>query len=383
MARGNEARPIVIKRVKKVAAGHHGGAWKVAYADFVTAMMAFFLLLWLLNATTEEQKKGISNFFAPNNVSDSRSGAGGVMGGRTFAEGAMPSMGGTPAVFLSVPPNPTEADREAEENSDAFDGSGENEEDDFEDEVMRSAAERSPEDAERRTRLRDDGSDRRDSRHRAQDMKIDATDPKDLARAAALEERRQFEAAAQELKQALETTPELKDFKQSLMIDQTSEGLRIQIVDQEKVAMFPLGGSQMYPQARELLRKVVLAVDRLPHKISVMGHTDAAQFVNDRGYSNWELSADRANASRRALVELGLPVERIARVGGLADMDPLVPAEPLSPRNRRISITLLRQMPQTAAVPNVPAGTEPTRQASAAGAAAPQGAGDQPATAVP
>src|SRR3546814_10661028 len=101
----------------------------------------------------------------------------------------------------------------------------------------------------------------------------------------------------------------------------------------------------MYPQARELLRKVVLTVDRLPHRISVVGHTDSAPFANDRGYSNWELSADRANASRRALVELGLPAERIVRVGGRAEIEPLVPEDPLSPRNRRISITLLRRMP--------------------------------------
>src|SRR3546814_5552366 len=109
--------------------------------------------------------------------------------------------------------------------------------------------------------------------------------------------------------------------------------------------MFPRGSSQMYPQARELLRKVVLTVDRLPHRISVVGHTDSAPFANDRGYSNWELSADRANASRRALVELGLPAERIVRVGGRAEIEPLVPEDPLSPRNRRISITPLRRMP--------------------------------------
>ena len=363
MAKGNDGATIVIKRVKKVAGGHHGGAWKVAYADFVTAMMAFFLLLWLLNATTEQQRQGISNYFAPTNVSDSRSGAGGVMGGKTMSEGAMASTGGPPVVFSDIPPDPmvAERDREGEEGGDvetAGDYEGESDKDGTYNSEERESG---PHDGRAegdhgKNRRFDDGSDSQDTRSRARDMKVDEMDPKAAARAAALAEKQQFEQAVQELRQAIETTPELKDFKQSLIIDQTSEGLRIQIADQEKVAMFPLGGSQMYPQARELLAKIVLAVSKLPHKISVVGHTDSAPFASGRTYGNWELSADRANASRRALVELGLPAARIARVAGLAETDPLVPDDPASARNRRISITLLRQVQnQQAAVPVAPA----------------------------
>jgi chemotaxis protein MotB len=171
------------------------------------------------------------------------------------------------------------------------------------------------------------------------------------------------------------------------VIDQTSEGLRIQIADQEKVAMFPLGGSQMYPQARELLAKIVLAIGNLPHKISVVGHTDSAPFASGRTYGNWELSADRANASRRALVELGLPASRIARVGGLAETDPLVPEDPLSARNRRICITLLRQIPrQAATVPAngyVPSRTDSPPPGETRREAAVQAAPGRPGVAVP
>lgn len=361
MAKDNGGATIVIKRVKKVAGGHHGGAWKVAYADFVTAMMAFFLLLWLLNATTEQQRQGISNYFAPTNVSDSRSGAGGVMGGKTMSEGAMASVGGPPVVFSDIPPDPMVAEREGEESGDremAGEFDGESDRDGSYNSEDRDAGSQDSESDrdDRRQRRFDDGSDSQDTRSRARDMKVDEMDPKAAARAAALAEKQQFEKAVEELRQAIETTPELKDFKQSLIIDQTAEGLRIQIADQDKVAMFPLGGSQMYPQARELLGKIVLAVSKLPHKISVVGHTDSAPFASGRTYGNWELSADRANASRRALVELGLPGARIARVAGLADTDPLVPTDPAAARNRRISITLLRQIQsRQAAVPVAPA----------------------------
>src|SRR3546814_12116117 len=137
---------------------------------------------------------------------------------------------------------------------------------------------------DRRLRRKDDGTDARDGRRRVKDMQIDTDDPQAIARAAALAERQQFEQAVQELRQALETTPELEDFKQRLVVDQTSEGLRIPFVDQDKVAMFPRGSSQLYPQALELPRQVALTVDRLPHSISFVDPTDSHPFPNDRDY---------------------------------------------------------------------------------------------------
>ena len=312
---GSNLPPIIVKRVRKSGGQpHHGGAWKVAYADFVTAMMAFFLLLWLLNATTEEQRTAISNYFAPASLSETKSGAGGILGGRSFDEGAMPAPGGTPGLVFALPPPP------AEEMEEAEDAEG------------RPAGEAA----------RDPDAAQAPAAERA---KIDPNDRSSLARAAAMQERLQFEQAAAQLRQAMQETPELQQLAASLMIDQTSEGLRIQIVDQDRVEMFPRGSSVMHPHTRALLQKVVTAVQSLPHQIAVAGYTDATPYASDKGYSNWELSTDRANASRRALVELGLDYRRITRVVGRADTDLLVPEHPASPRNRRISITLLRQAP--------------------------------------
>ena len=309
---GSNLPPIIVKRVRKSGGQpHHGGAWKVAYADFVTAMMAFFLLLWLLNATTEEQRTAISNYFAPASVSETKSGAGGLLDGRSLDEGPMAAPGGPPGLVFALPPPPAEAVEEAE-------GPGA-------DEAMRDADD-----------ARNPASER---------AKIDPNDKAALAKAAAMQERLQFEQAAAQLRQAMQETPELQQLAASLMVDQTSEGLRIQIVDQDRVEMFPRGSSVMHPHTRALLQKVVTAVQSLPHQIAVAGYTDATPYASDKGYSNWELSTDRANASRRALVELGLDYRRITRVVGRADTDLLVPEHPASPRNRRISITLLRQAP--------------------------------------
>lgn len=298
MAEENGAAPI-IKRVRKVSGhAHHGGAWKVAYADFVTAMMAFFLLLWLLNATTDEQKRGISNYFAPSSVSDNNSGGGGVLGGTTLtAEGAMPSASGSPAILIGPqPPGFAEADAEAETRAD-----------------------------------------------RSQERQAEQLDDQELREAAARAEQQEFERTAVALREAIASSPELEELKNSLIVEQTPEGLRIQMVDQTDFAMFPIGSSRMDPRARVLLQKIAEAIARLPNSIAVSGHTDATPYATDRGYSNWELSSDRANASRRVLVELGIDESRITRVVGRADTDPLVPENALSPRNRRISITLLRR----------------------------------------
>ena len=304
---GSNLPPVIIKRVvKKGGGGHHGGAWKVAYADFVTAMMAFFLLLWLLNATTEDQKQAISNYFAPTTISNSKNGAGGMFGGRTFSDGALPYNGGAPGVAaLLAPPQET--------------GTPDEEEDTPGKPTTGNA-----------------------------DKKLDLADRESVRKAAALEERQQFEQAAAALRQAIQETPDLKPLAASLVIDQTSEGLRIQIVDQERLEMFSRGSAQMHAHTRALMQKVVAAVRGLPHQVAVTGYTDATPYASDKGYSNWELSADRANSSRRALVELGLATSRITRVVGRADTDLLVPNEPTSSRNRRISITLLRKAPASA-----------------------------------
>lgn len=290
MAKDDEKRPIIIiKRVKKGGDGHHGGAWKVAYADFVTAMMAFFLLLWLLNVTTDEQKTMISSYFAPADprVATTTSGAGGVMGGTTMSpEGAMTSEL-TPVVAEDDEPVPSVG-------KDAFDES------------------------------------ERDSA-----AQLDRADEN------------AFAATEEKIRQALESTPELQALKDNLLIDMTPEGLRIQIVDQDGKPMFASGSAQPLPPAVRLLQLVGSSVRALPNQLSVRGHTDSTPYGNNAAYTNWELSSDRALASRRVLLagDIGgrLPADRIENVQGKAEREPLDAKNPTAAINRRISIILLKQ----------------------------------------
>ncbi|MDA8231229.1 MAG: OmpA family protein [Magnetospirillum sp.] len=302
---------IIIKRVKKVAGGHHGGAWKVAYADFVTAMMAFFLLLWLLNAVTEEQLTGISNYFAPTMASKSESGAGGILGGQVIGEGAEQSNTSSPSLVQHLPPTSI--------------GPG------------------------------------------GEDLTAPATEPldglgeKEFKEKMAEREQQRFDKATEMLQKAVSGIPELKPFQGSMLVDNTPEGLRIQLTDQEGLAMFPSGSSAMYGHTRALLTLVARIVNQMPNQISISGYTDAVPFRDPSGYTNWELSSDRALASRRVLVGAGVAESRIDRVVGKADTDPLVKDDPDSPRNRRISIILLRDAdlkpPPVLPPPAAPPGT--------------------------
>jgi chemotaxis protein MotB len=314
--KGEGEKPIlIIKKKGHGDHGHHGGAWKVAYADFVTAMMAFFLLLWLLNVTTEEQRLGIANYFMPDSVSRSQSGGGGVLGGVTISPGEMEKKAA--GLVLAIPRAPDASEAETAQD---VDGEG-----------------KPPE--------------RRDPRDPA-DRVLDASKDKDkdgdiserrLKEQLARQEEESFRKAEFELKQAIEDIPDLKQLAENLIVDRTPEGLRIQIVDQGKYSMFPLGSAAPMEHTRKLMNAVARIVQRLPNRISVTGHTDALQFQNNsRNYGNWELSADRANSSRRMLLEAGLPTERISRVIGKAEQEPLFAENPNDPRNRRISIVLLR-----------------------------------------
>lgn len=303
---------IIIKRVKKSHGGHHGGAWKVAYADFVTAMMAFFLLLWLLNSVTEEQLQGISNYFSPTTVSQSPSGAGGMLGGQVIGQGASQSSSAQPTVTMNLPPSTIGVG--GEEFTDPAEGAAEQ---DF------------------------DGRAEREAEAMRQAM-----------------EQKQFEQVSQDLRDAIQAVPQLQGLKDSLLVDNTPEGLRIQIVDQEGAPMFPAGSSAMYEHTRALLQLVGKVVRMLPQKIAVDGHTDATSFSDGSGYGNWELSADRALASRRVLLSAGVTDDRVARVSGKAGSEPLIADQPNHPRNRRISIILLREAENTGEEPK-PLGPPP------------------------
>jgi len=303
----DELAPIIVKKVVKGGHGHHGGAWKVAYADFVTAMMAFFLLLWLLNATTEDQKQGISEYFSPSTVSSTTGGAGGLLGGAAVSSpGAMTSRTAQPSVSLDLKPTSGAQDGDAD-----VEGGGKAEDEET-------------------------------------DKLANLSDEK-LEEELAAREEEQFEKAAAEIQQAIDEAPELKELKKHLVIDQTPEGLRIQIVDQEGKPMFPSGSSRMHDRTKKLLAKITEVVQKLPNKVSISGHTDATPFRGSRkGFGNWELSTNRALASRRVLIENGLKLSRISHVTGKAATEPMIKEDPKNARNRRISIVLLREAGQKA-----------------------------------
>ena len=172
--------------------------------------------------------------------------------------------------------------------------------------------------------------------------------PIDIAEAEAAvakEEERKFAEVKKQIEQAIEQTPDLRDLKKNLLIEQTDEGLRIQLLDREKVSMFPSGSAAMNERSKLLLEKVAQAITALPNKLSISGHTDATPYLGNGSYSNWELSTDRANASRRVLIEAGIDTKRVETVNGRAETDPLVKNDPFAPQNRRISIVLLREKP--------------------------------------
>lgn len=282
------AQTIIVKKVKKGGHGHHGGAWKVAFADFVTAMMAFFLLLWLLGNTTEEQRAGISDYFNEPNVVSTRTGASNAVidmgGGMNIPSGA----GDNPDELYPDQGQPREHDDTAKQTLD--------------------------------------------------DLLIDE---QSLAEQAEAAERERLGQLLEELREAIDSAPELDAVRDQIMLDLTSEGLRIQIADRENRPMFDRGSAVLQSYARDILGRVVEVIDAVPNRISISGHTDRTPYVSRDGYSNWELSADRANAARRELLAAGLVEEKIGRVVGLASSVLYDRSDPFNPINRRISIIVM------------------------------------------
>ncbi|PWR25707.1 flagellar motor protein MotB [Zavarzinia aquatilis] len=341
---------IIIKRVKKVAGGHHGGAWKVAYADFVTAMMAFFLLLWLLNATSEAQKQGIADYFDPVSVSETTSGAGGVMGGQTIAQDGNRNSGGVTALITRIEPDSQTSDQEENDDSQPVSGLAQQDNADHSHQPAAGGPASSAIDAP----APGDANARTENPRPADALGqqtpppgVTAADADMAARNAALAraEAQRFADTATQLRQALQEQPELQAIASQVLLEVTREGLRIQLVDGQSKAMFQSGSSRMSDEMVILLRKIAGIIGRLPNRIAIAGHTDSAPYRSTTGYTNWELSADRANSSRRVLTEAGVAPSRIFQVSGRAASEPLNPDNPLDPANRRITITLLRESP--------------------------------------
>jgi chemotaxis protein MotB len=290
-AKGSEVAPtIIIKRVKKGAHGHHGGSWKVAFADFATAMMAFFLLLWLMGSTSEEQKGAISEYF--NNPSA-------VPGSSTVPSAtSINGPGGASTSMIQL-------------------GGGM--------ELHRTAAEADPNNV-------------------VTAMEASAEEAEKAAEKA---DEERLQGLLEQLKEAIDQRESLAQFKDQILLDITPEGVRIQIIDHERRSMFPLGSPVLEPFADKILRELTTIIDNVPNRISISGHTDIRPYGKPN-YSNWELSADRANAARRSLILGGLSADKVGRVVGLASSVLLDVQTPDSPINRRISIVVMNKRTEDA-----------------------------------
>lgn len=287
-----EPRPIIVKKVVEEAHdAHHGGAWKIAYADFVTAMMAFFLLLWLLGATDEDQKKGLADYFTPTLIEYKQNSAGsdGIMSGDSIV-----------------------------------------------------AAENYPHKAAQT------GS-------RAIVIPRDATGGLEQGIDRLEEDRERFERLKRELMARIDADPQLRPLKRHIRFSQTEEGLRIDLMDEADFSMFRVGTDQLLPDARRLVQEVARVVEGVPNEMVVRGHTDALPYSSGQTMNNWMLSTARAESTRATLQQAGVRLDRFARIEGVADRDPYVPADRYDPRNRRISITLAWHRDNPAAAPRIAA----------------------------
>jgi len=312
----------IIRREEVVEGGHHGGAWKVAYADFVTAMMAFFLLMWLLNATTEAQRKGLADYFSPTvSAANTHSGTGQPLGGKSpFDDGEAISDRGTIAVMDSkAPPIDVEDDGSDTQAT----------------KVIHAEAGQGAGAAGQSGQVGTTGQ--------AQGASGGAADRR-AAEIARRTEQAQFAKAASDMQKAIATDPELAPIARQLSVDMTPEGLRVQIRDSDGLPMFASGSVEPNARAVAVLQRLTPMLLGLHEPISIAGYTDATPYAGD-GMSNWDLSADRANATRRVLTGFGLPDSRIRDVTGHGDRDLLVPSDPRSASNRRISLLLVRTAP--------------------------------------
>ena len=336
MAGEAKARPIYVKRVKKVAAAHHGGAWKVAYADFVTAMMAFFLVMWLVTAVSKEQRAAIFDYFKNPSMEPGKSvkPAPGQMG---------PGGASTSPINLG---GGLDAPKSSQQKTDKIGAT-----------VMTAPA--SP-----------------------IDLKSDEEKAAEAEEAKRLLEKKQLDALMDDLKEAISKSQALQPFKDQLLLDITPEGLRIQILDAQNRPMFDLGSARLKAYTNDILKEVTGYLRTVPNRLSVTGHTDTTPYAGITGYTNWDLSTDRANAARRSMESAGLETERIARVVGLASSVLFDKENPRSAVNRRISIVVMtQQAEQDAQKTDLPAvALEPAAESAPIAGSSPAGPAAAPPT---
>jgi chemotaxis protein MotB len=290
-------QPIIIKRVRKGGHNKHGGAWKIAYADFVTAMMAFFMVMWLVTAVSKEQRAAIFDYFKNPSMEPGKSAkpAPGQMGPGGASTAVINLGGGLDAPKTSL------------KKTEAIGAT-----------VMTSPAP-------------------------PIDLKSDEEKAADAEEARKLLEKQQLDALMDDLKEAISKSQALQPFKDQLLLDITPDGLRIQILDAQNRPMFDLGSARLKPYTNDILREVTSYLRTVPNRLSVTGHTDTTPYAGVTGYTNWDLSTDRANAARRSMESAGLETERIARVVGLASSVLFDKEHPRSAVNRRISIVVMTE----------------------------------------
>ena len=295
--------PIIIK--KKILEGHagaHGGAWKIALADMMTAMMAFFLLMWLLGATPEDQRQGIADYFQPTNQNTSGEGAtagsNGMFGGRSIIDPeGIPSPPMQRALMERVTPR-SEAGPDTDQGS-------------------------SPSDKSKVSK---------DAKNLSEEQK---------RQIAAEAEKENLDKLEKEVQERMAQNAQLSELKSQVNFIREKEGLRIEIIDKANFSMFGSGNAAMPARAQALIREVTKAVANMPNKLSIKGHTDNVPFTDGSERSNWSLSIERAEATRRMMEQGGMPSSRFSRIEGVAATAPFNDKDPSDPRNRRISITVL------------------------------------------
>ncbi|MBM5460919.1 flagellar motor protein MotB [Pseudomonas sp. P66] len=302
-------QPIIVKRVKRFGDGHHGGAWKIAFADFATAMMALFLVLWLMSTATPEQKIAIAGYFK-DPIGFSESGTPYII-----------DLGGSPELAPEKTINPEVKSEPTPDTS----------------------------------------------------IQLDQDKVESMAEQV---ERERLELLLQELQNKVDENPELQKFKDQILFEITQDGLRIQIMDAENRPMFDLGSARLQPYFEDILLAMADTIKAVPNKISISGHTDAKPYAGTGDFGNWELSANRANAARRALVAGGYPDTQVARVVGYASSSLFDRANPLNPVNRRIDIIVLTKKAQRTLEgeqpqPAAPEGATPSGDAPAPNPASP------------
>jgi chemotaxis protein MotB len=342
MASRNERPIIIVRKKKKGVQVHHGGAWKVAYADFVTAMMAFFLVMWLVTAVSKEQRAAIFDYFKNPSMEPGKSvkPAPGQMG---------PGGASTSPINLHGGLN-----------------------------SLRPISTRTPDIKAGPVSSRNDKN-----QQAAHTPTIEPVPTPEQAAAAQQEaEHKQLESLMAELRAAVNKSQALEPFKDQLLLDITPEGVRIQIVDAQNRPMFDVGSARLRDYTTAILRELAPYLDSVPNRISLTGHTDIRPYPSTNGYTNWELSADRANAARRALTAGGLPDSKVSRVVGLSSSVLFDKQDPQNPINRRISIVVMTRQAEAAALKTdvasdtaAPEPSAPDQAGPAAPASAAAGAG--------